>query len=834
MGDAPEYLKKYGPLLIENGYHIVPIVQGSKAPGLAYPAKKWSGVVADPARLQKWIDQGYAANGIGIITGPTPGVDVDCQDETVTAAMREFIVDRLGDTIERVGLAPKTLFLYRCDDLFPKVTSNDYLDSKGRKARLEVLAGGQQFVALAIHPDTRKPYRWRDKRGPHNTAAADLPLITVEDARAIRAEFERLARERGWQEKKTLKRLEQSKSSGGAIDYSNPFLQDAHRVEDLNTEQLRARLQMVPGAEDYETWLQIGFALWHQFEGSDEGLILWDEWSATAMNYDADAIKAKWPTFEIEGKGRSPITARLILKLAAAAEETLITERLEESKAGIKTATSIRELIEVCKPIKQLSFDKPTRGLLAVMVQDQYKAITGAKMTISDARELVRYENPENRNIPFWLDGFVYVQMDKKFYNMKTRQNLDTQAFDQSFGRYMLTKQDQLEGRSTPENPPSHVALHRYQIPIVWMQMYMPGEDIIFSINGKPYVNSYDESGIPETPETISMSGRIAIAVVKKHMEHLFASVRDRELLLDWFAWVVQTQQRISWCPLIQGAEGDGKSWFASLMMAILGMENVMMIPGDALKEKYTAWGEGHLIVFIEEVRLHGKDRYAAVNNLKPYIANPRVAIRRMQTDTYNVINRTSYIALTNFRDGIPAGAGDTRYFPMFSRWQNKEKLDAWKLDNPDYYINLFGAIEEAGALRKWFLERDISTSFSAAARAPASSHRREMVDLSRDDETEALANALSDTKRLDFCNDLLDSALIADELVGRGLAAPLGKRLKMMLSEYGFTSLGPVKVKGEARRYWTMSPEKFQREEEGELVTDTEAVRVFLDNGGL
>ena len=829
MSDGvPAYLAKYGPALVANGYQIVPIVRGSKAPGLDYPAKRWSSVVADAERVAKWAATN-PTNGVGILAKNTPGVDIDCHDDTMTAHMREFVMERLGSTIERVGLAPKTLLLYRTEQPFPKVTSSDYIDNAGRKARLEVLGDGQQFVALAIHPDTKRPYRWLEKRGPNSVPVSDLPLITHADALAIRDEFDRLAGERAWQTKKSLKRLE----SGvvGRHDPNNVFAQDAHKVSDLNTEQLRARLQMVPGAEDYETWFQIGMALYHQFDGDEEGLILWDEWSSSAMNYDAEAIKAKWPSFEVEGKGRAPVTARLILKLAKEAEEVLITESLQDCLDKINEAETIKELIEACDPIKSMAFDKPTRGMLSGKVQARYKIITKTTLTISDARDMVRFENPENRNLPFWLDGFCYVQFDKRFFNMKTKLSLDTQAFDQSYGRYMMTKQDQLEGRAAPEFPASHVALHRYQIPTVAMGMYMPGEDIIFSINGKSYVNTYDESGLPEVPETISLAGRVAIEIVKNHMVHLFADAKDRELLLDWFAWIVQTQQRVSWCPLIQGTEGDGKSWFSVLMSAVLGMENTQLIPGDALKEKYTAWAEGNLIVFIEEVRLHGKDRYAAVNNMKPFVTNPRVPIRRMNTDSYNVINRTSYCAFTNFRDGIPAGASDTRYFPMFSRWQTYEAIQAFKLDNPDYYINLFGALDQAGALRKWFLQREISDTFKASARAPESRHRQEMIYLSQDDETEAFTEALKGSTRLDFSRELLDSALVAEELVGRGSVAPHGKRLKMMLSEFGFAPLGRIKIGGETRRWWTMHPEMFLS---GPDKIDTTKVRGFLESGGL
>lgn len=820
---SPAYLRKYGPDVLRNGYRIVPIVRGSKAPGLGYPAKKWSELKADAARLQKWLDKGFECNGIGVITQRTPAVDIDCQDVNVTKAMLAFVRNRLGDTIERVGLAPKTLLLYRTDAPFPKVNSNTYIDSQGRTAKVEILGDGQQFVALAIHPDTGKPYKWKDKKGVHNTPVADLPEISHEDALAIKNEFERLASERGWAEKKTLKRLEGSSK----VDRDDPFIHDAPKV-DLNDQELRARLLMVPNAEDYETWLQVGMGLYHQYDGGPEGLELWHEWSSEAHNYDRDALDAKWGSFDVEGKKRQPTTARIILKLAGQEEERIVREQLDETLEMVREASTLEALKAACVPVKNIAFDKPTREMIAGLVKAKYKDITGVALTPTLSREMVRYENPENKSLPFWLEGFVYVQLDETFYNIRLRQALSTRGFDQSFGRYMLTKRDQLEGKSVPDHAASHVALNLYRIPTVANRMYMPGEDEVFSINGVPYVNSYSELGVPLPPETISMTGRLAIERVKKHVRHLFANIRDGNLLLDWIAYIVQTGQRVSWSPVLQGVQGDGKTFFYELLAAILGKDNVITIRGQRLEEQYNPWAENHLVCFIEEIRLHGKNRYDAVNNLKPNITNGMVEIRRMRTDVYNVINRTSYILTTNHRDGIPVDPSDTRYFPLFSRWQTREAIDAFKKENPEYYIDLYSALDEPGVLRKWFMERELSEEFKASARAPVSSYRAEMIELTRTDDSDAFEDALREDSSLDFCSTLLDSSLVSEKLVGRGAPAPYGLAQKRMLSEAGFTFLGVIKIDGKARKLWSRTPHKFH-DKNGEVVNVK--VRAWLDD---
>jgi hypothetical protein len=209
--------------------------------------------------------------------------------------------------------------------------------------KLEVLGDGQQFVAFAIHPDTGKPYRWLDKQGPHNTKWKSLPEITRDQAEEIAAEFERLCEEAGWEVKRgsALKTMDRRAVE---IDDDDDDIGDlGGQKVDLSTQELSVKLGMVPGADDYDTWLQIGMALWHQYDGGEEGSILWHEWSAQASNYDSDALDEKWDTFEPE-KGRQPVTAKLILKLANEEEKRLAGEQVDDTKEEIAKARTVEQL----------------------------------------------------------------------------------------------------------------------------------------------------------------------------------------------------------------------------------------------------------------------------------------------------------------------------------------------------------------------------------------------------------------------------------------------------------------------------------------------------------
>ena len=53
-------------------------------------------------------------------------------------------------------------------------------------------------------------------------------------------------------------------------------------------------------ASDTALWVKCGMAL--KSEYGEEGFSLWDEWSATAANYDAKACKTRWKSIRAGGR----------------------------------------------------------------------------------------------------------------------------------------------------------------------------------------------------------------------------------------------------------------------------------------------------------------------------------------------------------------------------------------------------------------------------------------------------------------------------------------------------------------------------------------------------
>ncbi len=819
---AKRYMEEYGERIAKNGYEVIPIRPGEKRPY----GNEWEKYDGSPKGARRWVAAGKGNFGVGIKTKHNPAVDVDIRTPEVVARIVEFTENLVGKGMQRVGMPPKTLLAYRTDQPFPKVDTGFWLDDEGRTVKVEILADGQQYVAAHIHPETGNPYEWLNGKSVLRNKSESLPLLRHGHAEAIKAFAISTFEELGWVRKtNALRRLAHQ-----ADDPDDPFANVSLKT-DISDEELHSKLMMVPDAEDYEIWFHVGMSLFHQYDGGPDGLALWHEWSAPAANYDSDALDRKWSTFDIESKNRRAITARFILKMAQEETKRIATEELANIRERLNEVESLDALTAVCDDVRHIQFSGPIREMLIGVVKAVFKKVTGQMPRLAVVREMIRYENPENRHTPNWLRNYTYVQLDKTFYDMANGYSVDSAAFDATYGRALLTREDALAGRSVPEHSPSNVALNTYQIPVVFNRMFMPGQEALFTYNGVDYCNTYTDRGLPELPTELSSADKNAIDIVLYHVEHLFRHERDRVVFLDFLTFIIQNPgKRINWMLFIQGAEGDGKSWFDRFLKAVLGVDNANMIAGKALEEKYNPWAEGALCCFIEDVRLHGANRFDAINTLKPMLTNDMVMIRRMNTNPYQVVNTVSYIATSNLKDAMPVGEEDSRIFPMYSRFQTREAVLSFNASNPDYYDRLHTALHRAGGLRRYFLERKISESFNHKARAPISQDRREMVALNRSEEEEALWDAIEADPRPEFTELLLDSGLVEDAFMGSGAHIPNTKALSRLLSTQGFTFLGRYRIEGSKRRFWSRKPSAWSDDD----IVRGDEIREYLDPNAL
>ena len=817
-----KYLEEFGTRIAENDFEVIPIIPGEKRPR----GKGWEKYDGTIEGVADYLANGWGGDGVGIKSRYCPAVDIDVLDEAVNLELQEIVREIAGDTpLRRIGLPPKVLWVYRTEkgSTWPKVDSGMWLDGQGRRAKIEILSDGQQFVAAHIHPDTGKPYQWLDGKSVLNTERSELPLLTHEQAVEIRDRATQVFLGHGWS-KETRNGITRLPNP---MDDDDPFSSFRPKVQ-IGDNELERKLFSITDNADHDNWFQIGMALYHQYDGNAYGFDLWDRWSQGAHNYDRKVLEKRWPTFDNKDHAHTPMTCRIILKLAKSSEEEKIKADVGDFLTRLAASANTEELVKVCDEIKLIELPNHVRELLTGKVKNKWKDLTGDNPRIGFVRELIKFESKEIISAPPWVKPWVYCSQTDELFNIENRMQLTRPAFNVANARYMMTPTERLEGKTIPEVQPVDAVMNLYQIPSVYNRMFMPGQPILYSINGIDYANSYTEEGIPELPGDLSPVEQEAIEIFLYHFEHIIADAQARETFLDFLTYIVQNPgQRINWAILLQGAEGDGKSFFISMLAAVVGDSNVEMINGSALEEKYNPWAENGVLCFIEDVRLHGNNRFDAINKLKPILTNPMVSIRRMNTDVYKVVNTMNYILTANVKDAMPVGDEDSRIYPIFTRFQRASALDAFKAANPYYYDRLFATIQFAGAIRQFFLMRKISPTFNPRARAPVSKYRAEMVSLNKSEEVLALEDTLEESSLPDYSELLLDSSMVADQFMGTDALAPRGKALNRLLSQYGFTLLGRYKMAdGEKHQYWTMKPWAWP--EDPDLRGD--AIRDYLD----
>lgn len=798
-----EYLRLHGADLVDAGYQIVPIPPGKKSPNY----DGWQNTRSSRSMVDNWINAGRDRHGIGILTKHTPAIDIDIMDEDVADLVESWCVETFGAAPVRIGQAPKRLLLFKVKEPFRKLRSAIWFDEWNEKQQIEILGDGQQFVAYHTHPETRTPYRWVRNGDPLTVPADDLIELDVDQARELLIRFDKHAESLGWRKAHGARR---PTLPGQMADMDDPFIEDSQPI-DLSFEEIRERLLMIPedDAADHDTWFQVGMALYHQFDGSEEGLELWHEWSEQAHNYDATALDTRWASFSINGKGRAPITARYILKLASEAADLHAQKAMTELKDAFRDAKDEKEFRAACAKARRAEIDYIAREGLLSLVQDSHQRATGSKIAKPVAKKLITYEL-NTAHMPKWCKPWIYNTETDRFVHVDTKAAVTHVGFNAINDRHAFTKKDALEGNQTSSMRAADLALRVYEIPAVNGQRYAPGQPPVFNDNGAIYANTYSERGIPEMPKKLSSRDRSNVDRVLAHVAHLLADQREQKIFLDYLAFVAKHPgRRVNWAILLQGVEGDGKSFWAVLMRAVMGFSNVRVINGSMLEERFTDWAESQCLVCVEEIRMIGHNRYDALNRIKPFITNDIVEIHPKGEKSREIYNTSNYLLFTNYQDALPLDDNSRRYMVLFSRWQRKADLDAFVADNPNYYLNLYRAVEQsAGAIRKMLLEHEPSEYFLPTGNAPVTAAKKAMADLSKPEFLDFMEELIADNEYPDISNSVLNFSrlcqLFEAQYGRRDLPQP--KRATAMLSSAHFIPVGRFRLDkgGEKFRFYT------------------------------
>lgn len=792
--------------LHKQGYRVVPIKSGVKGPVLS----EWEKLRATPAMIEGWARNGYANGNIGIITEETPAVDLDIYDAEIADAMEAWMIKEFGDDLMvRVGQAPKRLFVFRTNSPFKKMAVT-YKQGKQRH-QIEVLAHGQQFVAYGIHPDTEREYKWTSFDEPLQVKASSLPILTDADIGLIFDKFEALAKNAGWERVSRTDTMRGSDADGAdALERYKP-------VVAMTVDQVRETLAYVPNdaSADYHKYLDIGFALHHQFDGDPTGLELWHEWASQSDAYDPADIAHRWPSM---GHGPGTKTFATVVYWADQARKQEAQQEWAKTLNRIELAGDVDVIYnEIIPALAKMPLEDTELDQALQKIQGRLKELTGSKPRLASINKRLLNARPKKSlskaDAPAWVRDWIYVQNGNDFYNIRTGKTLAPRSFDSTYGRELLTDEDRATGNAF-NGKASDAALNLYEIPTVYAPMYLPGEEQLVTLSGLTYVNTYNDRSVPAPKTPTTADDFLAIKTVERHFDVLFADPRERNIVLDFLAFTVQfPASKINWALLIQGVDGAGKSWMADMMAAVMGGNHTASVPGTALGEKNTKWAEGKKLVFIEEVRLHGPNKYEVIDKMKPYVTNRSISIRKMGLDWYETINVTNYIMFTNYDDALPIDRNDRRYAVLRTAFLTKGSLERFKEANPGYFEKLFEVLTwNVDVIRDWLLKRQISESFQEKGHAPET-EAKDMMRETHENATdmELLEELIASGEHSEISEELLNPNVLRSG----GNIIMESRVFGHFLKQAGFVKIGKYRVDGrdgENVTYYTRNDDLFNR----------------------
>lgn len=333
MNSNKSFLSQYGLPLIEKGYPIVPIKRGHKFPkGI----KQWGRIEAKPSDVNRWLLNGFSDGGVGVLSRFFPAVDIDVRDEEIVKKLIAWCEENIGQTVQRVGDAPKTLLVYRTEDPFTKITSKKYEDFLGVDHKLEILGEGQQFVAFAVHPESQKPYQWV---GPSllDIAVEEIPIITTEVARELIAYFESIVPE-DWV---FVEKGQDAQDMSVQLSVEDRVLLNAKPKIDIPEERLIAAVKSLDPDIRMNDWVKAGMGLFHQYDGDERGFSIWDEWSSQGVKYISGEMRDRWDSFKEDLTRQEPTTAATILLMAKKAKQDKIAKEVTRKGFQLVHASDI-------------------------------------------------------------------------------------------------------------------------------------------------------------------------------------------------------------------------------------------------------------------------------------------------------------------------------------------------------------------------------------------------------------------------------------------------------------------------------------------------------------
>jgi len=176
---------------------------------------------------------------------------------------------------------------------------------------------------------------------------------------------------------------------------------------------------------------------------------------------------------------------------------------------------------------------------------------------------------------------------------------------------------------------------------------------------GRVYVNTWWPANVPR-----------AVGDVGPFMDLLTKMLpveRDRMLLLSYMAACVQYKGiKFGWWPVVQGAEGNGKTTLAVCLKEALGRHYVHWIDAVSIKTEFNSFLANRLLIAIEELRA-AEHQDEVIKKIYTIVTGGEgIQIQMKGVDQFSTEICCNGFCTTNFTDAVRKTVNNARRFGIF------------------------------------------------------------------------------------------------------------------------------------------------------------------------
>jgi hypothetical protein len=151
--------------------------------------------------------------------------------------------------------------------------------------------------------------------------------------------------------------------------------------------------------------------------------------------------------------------------------------------------------------------------------------------------------------------------------------------------------------------------------------------------------------------------------IIDRVLEHVLG--RDNvSHFINWWAFVIQRKVASGTAYVLHGCQGTGKGiLYGRILKPMVGPQNAVQVRTANFEDNYNGFLENTTLINVDEADVpESRREKMIVANIKNFITEETISIRKMYSNVYEVMNRTNWLISSNKRNPIPVERTDRRF----------------------------------------------------------------------------------------------------------------------------------------------------------------------------